>query len=161
MLVESLLEGLFPDYGQQCDDLTLRLGNKVIECCPYGQVDDMTAFLWVDRPTSEYAEEIAYCLVLAQEAARSTRASADVLRPVVIAVRDTKVVMVTVEVNVGYLKMLEKEVSAMLEGKTVALKGGGLDVKVLKWDLCSQGGRRQFLECLMSLLQMRTGKRSW
>jgi len=34
----------------------------------------MTAFLWVDRPTSEYAEETVYCLMLAQEADRSTRA---------------------------------------------------------------------------------------
>ena len=46
-----------------------------------------------------------------------------------------KVVVVTVDVDVGYLKMLEKGASAMLEGKTVVLKGDGLDVKVFKWNL--------------------------
>jgi hypothetical protein len=94
--------------------------------------------------------------MLAQEAARRTRASAGVLRSVVVELRDKKVVVVTAEVDVGYLEMLEKETSAMLGGKTVVVRNNSLVVKILKWDLCSQKNRRQFVAFQVSVLQVRT-----
>jgi len=139
--LDFIIQYLMPEHHSYPQaKLTLRLGEQVVKWYPLCMVGDMFAMVKVERPTSEFAEETAYCLSLAQHAQRSkgwvgVKCTAGFALPSVVSIRDGRVVVVMAKLEVGILEKIEA--SVVHKNKGGQARGGGMqgfDVYALKWD---------------------------
>ena len=153
--VAAILEILFLEeytksLGGPCP--LLRFSGKVWQWNPRCVIGGMLAVANVWKPTSEYGEEIACCLSLAQEARE--QGAGQMLTPAVVSLRKTKLVVVIADMREErVLERVGANVLALLQGNGYGYgeAWGGFKVYVARWDITKAAERLEFTQFVAAL----------